>query len=213
MRRGVAAGPSVATSSQFVARRRFAAETAPRAGKSSRACVVKKTVDARCVTVQSHCIFAVFNFFYCILVVLFVFLEHSTLIIYIEEWLSVFMSGATTRPRHELLNRLITASVLALPRDEGQFVLDTDASLTDLGAVLQQQHDRLCVIAYANRVLSKAEKNYSTTRRELLAVIFGLKQYRQFLPGRYFILRVDHCALTFLRKTMELMGQAARCLD
>jgi hypothetical protein len=102
MRRDVAAGPSAATSSQFVARRRLAAETAPRTGISPRACVVKKTVDARCVTVQSYCIFAVFNFFYCILVVLFMFLERSTLIIYIEEWLSVFMSGATTRPRHIL---------------------------------------------------------------------------------------------------------------
>jgi hypothetical protein len=64
--------------------------------------VIKKTVDARCVTVQSYCIFAVYNFFYCILVVLFMFLERSTLIIYIEEWLSVFMSGATTRPQHIL---------------------------------------------------------------------------------------------------------------
>jgi hypothetical protein len=68
---------------------------------AARVCV-KKTGDARCVIVQSYCIFAVFNFFYCILVVLFMFLERSTLIIYIKEWLSVFMSGATTWPRHIL---------------------------------------------------------------------------------------------------------------
>jgi hypothetical protein len=109
-----------------------------------------------------------------------------------------------------LKDRLIMAPVLASPHDEGQFMLNTDASRTGLRAVLQQQDDRPCVIAYASRVLSKAEKNYSTTRRELLAVIFGLKHYRQFLLGWHFILRVDHSALTYLRKTPELMGQAAR---
>jgi hypothetical protein len=64
MRRGVAAGPSAATSSQFVARRRLAAETPPHTGISPCACVVEKTVDARCVFVKSYCILTVFNFFH-----------------------------------------------------------------------------------------------------------------------------------------------------
>ena len=109
---------------------------------------------------------------------------------------------------------LITAPILASPHDEGEFVLDTDASMTGLGAVLQQhQGEKLKVIAYASRVLSRIERNYSTTRRELLAVIFGLKQFRQILLGRHFILRVDHLALTYLRRTPEPMGQAARWLE
>jgi hypothetical protein len=92
--------------------------------------------------------------------------------------------------------------------------LDTDASLIGLGAVLQQHQDgEIRVIAYASRSLSHTERNYSTTRRELLAVIFGFKQFRQFLLGRHFNLRVDHSALTYLRKTPDLMGQAARWLE
>lgn len=113
-----------------------------------------------------------------------------------------------------LKDRLITAPVLVSPQDDGEFVLDTDASLTGLGAVLhQRQGDKLGVIAYASRMLTKAERNYTTTRRELLAVIFGLKQFRQFLLGRHFCLRVDHSALTFLRKSPELLGQSARWLE
>ena len=92
--------------------------------------------------------------------------------------------------------------------------MDSDASLIGLGAVLQQRKDGdVRVIAYASRTLSRAERNYSTTRRELLAVIFGFKQFRQFLLGCHFILRVDHSALMYLRKTPDLMGQAARWLE
>ena len=103
-----------------------------------------------------------------------------------------------------LKQRLISAPVLSSPIDDGEYVLDTDASSTALGAVLhQRQSGQLHVIAYASRVLSKAEQNYNTTRRELLAVIFGFKQFRQFLLGRHFLLRIDHSASSYLRKTPE----------
>ena len=114
----------------------------------------------------------------------------------------------------ELKARLISAPILAAPVDNGLYILDTDASLVGLGAVLhQEQGDHLKVIGYASRTLTPTERNYSTTKREMLAVIYGLKQYRQFLLGRHFQLRVDHSALTFIRKTPEVMGQAARWMD
>jgi len=63
-------------------------------------------------------------------------------------------------------------------------VLDTDASDTALGAVLQQeQGGKLHVIGYASRTLSTAETRYCITRRELLGVVFGLKKYQQHLLG------------------------------
>jgi hypothetical protein len=97
-----------------------------------------------------------------------------------------------------LKERLISAPILLSPRDEGGYVLDTGASLTGLGAVLQQyQLGELRVIAYASRTLPRAKRNYSTTRRELLAVLFDFKQFRQFLLGRNF-------TLTYLRKTTDL---------
>jgi len=103
---------------------------------------------------------------------------------------------------------------LSSPSDDGVYVLDTDASLTGLGAVLQQkQNEELKVIAYGSRCLSRSEQNYNTTRRELLAMICGFKQFRQFLLGKKFILRVDHSALVYLRRTRDLMGQAARWLE
>jgi hypothetical protein len=97
--------------------------------------------------------------------------------------------------------RLITAPLLASPANDGEYIIDTDASLHRLGPVLQQRQDGgICVIAYASCTVSSVESNYSTTRRELLAVIFGLKHSRQFLLGRHFLLRVDHSALTYLHQ-------------
>jgi len=74
-----------------------------------------------------------------------------------------------------LKDRLTSAPVLGMPADTGIFLLDTDASNVGLGAVLSQvQGDREVVMAYASRSLSNAERNYDTTKKELLAVMFGL---------------------------------------
>ena len=115
---------------------------------------------------------------------------------------------------NELKTKLINAPVLCTPRNEGKFILDTDASDFALGAILQQEQDgEVKVIAYASRCLNKSESSYCTTRKELLAVIYGLKKFRQFLLAREFVIRTDHAALTSIMKTAEPLGQQARWLD
>jgi len=86
-----------------------------------------------------------------------------------------------------------------MPRDEGTYYLDIDASDVGLGAVLSQDQDgQGVVLVYAFRTLSRTESNYDVTRRELLAVVYGLKTYRQYLLGRHFVIRTDHSALQSL---------------
>ena len=119
-----------------------------------------------------------------------------------------------TREQEEAFNRLkerlTSAPVLGMPTDEGTFYLDCDASDVGLGAVLgQKQGDSEVVIAYSSRALSRAERNYDVTRRELLATVYGLKTYKQYLLGRHFVIRTDHAALQWLRRTPEPMAQLA----
>ena len=90
-------------------------------------------------------------------------------------------------------------------------ILDTDASDEAIGAGLSQVQDgREKVIAYASRRLNSAECIYCITRRELLAVVAFVKQFRPHILGRHFVIRTDHAALQWLRRVPEPIGQQAR---
>lgn len=98
-----------------------------------------------------------------------------------------------------LKDALTSAPILAFPNFNKTFHLYTDASNEGLGATLDQFQDGKDVaIAYAGRDLNDAERNYSTTEREALAVIFGIKKFAPYLHGRKFILHTDHHLLKWL---------------
>ena len=104
--------------------------------------------------------------------------------------------------------------MLAYPRPECQFILDTDACDIGIGAVLSQliEGDER-VIAYASRSLSKPERRYCVTRKELLAVVHFIKHFRHFLYGSHFVIRTDHGSLRWLYNFKEPEGQIARWLE
>ena len=114
----------------------------------------------------------------------------------------------------ELKRRLTESPILALPSDSGLYILDTDASGESIGAVLSQvEGDMERVICYGSRLCSPSERNYDVTRRELLAIVYFLKVFRQYLLGNKFLLRTDHSALQWLRRTPLPIGQQARWLS
>ena len=114
----------------------------------------------------------------------------------------------------KLKEALTTSPILAMPSDEGRYILDTDASETLFDAVLSQvQNAETRVIAYASRTYNKAERNYCTTRKELLAVVLFIRQFKQYLVGSRFLIRTDHATLTWLQRASELMGQQGRWRD
>ena len=85
--------------------------------------------------------------------------------------------------------RLMSEPIRALPIDEGTYILDCDASIYGLGAVMSQEQSGIeKVVAYSSRSMSKTELCYETTRKELLAIVNGLKQLRQYLTGRHFVM-------------------------
>ena len=82
------------------------------------------------------------------------------------------------------------------------------------GAVLSQvQNGKERVIAYAARALSKPERNYSTTRKELLTLVWGAEHFETYLLGKQFKARTDHHALHWLRTFKNPRSQMARWLE
>ncbi|RDX97570.1 Retrovirus-related Pol polyprotein from transposon 17.6, partial [Mucuna pruriens] len=103
----------------------------------------------------------------------------------------------------ELKNQLTSTPILQAPNWDYPFELICDASNSALGAVLGQRAgvDKLVyVIAYASRTMDPAQLNYTTTKKELLAIIFALDKFRSYLLGSKIIVLSDHATLRFLLK-------------
>ena len=98
---------------------------------------------------------------------------------------------------------------------EGRYIIDTDASNYAMGTVLQQEQDGVVrVIAYASKIFNSARRQYGTTKEELAAIIYALKEFRHYVEGRTrFLLRTDHGALTSLFKTPVSMMQTSGYLN
>lgn len=113
------------------------------------------------------------------------------------------------------LKQILTEpDILAYPlNDDGQFILDTDASDYAIGAVLSQvQNGREKVIFYGSRALNKSERNYCITDKELLALKNFIEYYRQYLLRRKFKVRTDHRALIWLFRTKKWNSEMDRGL-
>lgn len=98
-----------------------------------------------------------------------------------------------------LKQKLVEAPVLQYPDFGRPFILTTDASQFAIGSILSQGtpgQDR--PIAYASRTLNKAEQAYSTTEKELLSIVWAVKNFRPYLLGRQFKIYTDHMPLTWL---------------
>lgn len=98
-----------------------------------------------------------------------------------------------------LKDKLTTAPLLQYPDFSAPFVITSDASNYAVGAVLSQGDiGKDKPIAYASRTLNKPEGNYSTTEKELLAIIFAVKTFRPYIFGRKFKIVTDHRPLVWL---------------
>lgn len=106
---------------------------------------------------------------------------------------------------------LVQAPILSCPDYSKKFVIQTDASGYGIGAVLTQpQEGGEKVICYLSRSLTKQERLYTTTEREMLALVWAIQKLRPYIEGVPFTVITDHHALKWLLNLKDPTGRLGR---
>ena len=101
--------------------------------------------------------------------------------------------------------------ILALPKPGLPYSVDTDASDVQIGAALFQEHDNVRKpIGFWSRTLHAAERNYSTSEKECLAVVWGITTLRPYLQMEQFTVHTDHSSLRWLMEINDPSGRLMR---
>ena len=100
----------------------------------------------------------------------------------------------------ETLKKALVSAPIIQPLDwKLPLEIMCDASDYAVGAVLGQTKDKKHhAIAYASKTLTRAQLNYATTEKELLAIVFAINKFRSYLVGTKVIVYTDHAALKYL---------------
>uniref|UniRef100_A0A1Y1KT95 RNA-directed DNA polymerase n=1 Tax=Photinus pyralis TaxID=7054 RepID=A0A1Y1KT95_PHOPY len=125
---------------------------------------------------------------------------------------AVWTWGDEQDKAYKTLQQLLTsAPILRTADPKLPYTLRTDASSYALGACLLQGEGKdERPIEYASRLLSSAERNYSTTEREALAVVFAVQKFRGYLDGASVTIATDHQPLRWLMSLRSPSGRLAR---
>ncbi|RVW86075.1 Retrovirus-related Pol polyprotein from transposon 17.6 [Vitis vinifera] len=111
----------------------------------------------------------------------------------------------------QLKQFLTTAPIVRAPNWQLPFEVMCDASDFAIGAVLGQREDgKPYVIYYASKTLNEAQRNYTTTEKELLVVVFALDKFRAYLVGSFIIVFTDHSALKYLLTKQDAKARLIR---
>ncbi|MCO5577322.1 hypothetical protein L7F22_031150 [Adiantum nelumboides] len=112
----------------------------------------------------------------------------------------------------KLKKALTSAPILRVPVYDKIFHVHIDASAYAIGCILAQpgEFNKDYPIAYASRQLIAAEKNYTTTEREGLTMIYAVKKFRHYLLANRFIFFVDHQVLLYLVNKPCATGRIVR---
>ncbi|CDF40830.1 unnamed protein product [Chondrus crispus] len=113
---------------------------------------------------------------------------------------------------HKLKDAILAPPVLALPKKDLPYSVDIDASDYQIGAALVQTHPdaQRKLIGFFSRTLASAERNYSVSEKECLAVIWAVQTLRPYLYGEHFIVHTDHASLRWLMNVTDPSGRLIR---
>nr|GEY47220.1 reverse transcriptase domain-containing protein [Tanacetum cinerariifolium] len=129
-------------------------------------------------------------------------LEKHTPFIFSEDCIKAFQM---------LKKKLTEAPILIAPNWDLPFKLMCDASDFAIRAVLGQRHEKhFKPIHYASKTMTNAESNYTTTEKEMLAVVYAFEKFMSYLIMNKSIVHTDHSALKYLFAKQDAKARLLR---
>ena len=111
----------------------------------------------------------------------------------------------------EIKSRLSEAPIMEKPDWNKEFEIMCDASDFSMGAVLGQKVEKVFkAINYASKTFNEAQENYSTTKKEMLAIVFACEKFRPYILGSHVIIHTDHAAIKYLMAKKEAKPRLIR---
>ena len=99
----------------------------------------------------------------------------------------------------EIKSRLVIAPVMVTPNWNKEFEIKCDASDFAMEAVLRQRIEKIFKAVYnASKTFNEVQENYSTTEKEMLAMVFGCEKFRPYILGSHVIIHTDHATIRYL---------------
>ena len=111
----------------------------------------------------------------------------------------------------EINSRLVEAPIMAKLYWDKEFEIMCDVSDYVMGAVLGQKVDKVFrAINYSSKTFNEAQENYSTTEKEMLAMVFACEKFRPYILGSHVIIHTDHAAIKYLMAKKEAKPRLIR---
>ena len=110
------------------------------------------------------------------------------------EW---YWGDAEEKAFDEVKQLVTRAPVLVYYSPDKELIIQCDASSLGLNAVLMREGHPL---DHASRALTDPETRYATIEKEMLAIIFALEKWHQYVYGRHVVIKTDHKPLKFIAK-------------
>ena len=100
---------------------------------------------------------------------------------------------------------------MATPDWSKEFEIMCNASDYAMGAVLGQRTDKTFkAIYYASKTFNKAQENYPTTEKEMLAIVFACEKFRAYILGSHGIVHTDHSTIKYLMAKKDVKPRLIR---
>ena len=111
----------------------------------------------------------------------------------------------------EIKSRRVEAPIMEKPDWKREFEIMCDVSDFAIGAELGQKAEKVFkAIYYASKTFNEAQENYSTTEKEMLAIVFACEKFRPYILGSHVIIHTDHATIKYLMANKEAKPRLIR---